>query len=82
MMLLYLLIGLPLIKGDDVAAYVDTFPSHIPHCDMRGLPPSAISCIHLAPDGSLVHAKDLRSSGEVDGDRGGVFGGLRGPKWR
>ena len=61
-MLLYLLLGLPLIKGDDVAAYVDTFPSQIPHCDMRGLPPSAISCIHLAPDGSLVHAKDLRST--------------------
>ena len=56
-MLLYLLIGLPLIKGDDVAAYVDTFPSRIPHCDMRGLPPSAISCIHLSSDGSLVHAR-------------------------
>ena len=61
-MLIYLLIGLPLIKGDDVAAYVDSFPAPIPHCDMRGLPPSAISCIHLAPDGSLVHAKDLRST--------------------
>ena len=61
-MLLYLLLGLPRIKGDDVAAYVDAFPSPIPHCDMRGLPPAALSCVHLAPDGSLVHAKDLRST--------------------
>ena len=61
-MLRWLLLGLPLIKGDDVAAYVNTFPSQIPHCDMRGLPPSAVACIHLAPDGSLVHAKDLRST--------------------
>ena len=29
---------------------------------MRGLPPAALSCVHLAPDGSLVHAKDLRST--------------------
>ena len=61
-MLRWLLLGLPLIKGDDVAAYVNTFPPRIPHCDMRGLPPAALSCIHLAPDGSLVHAKDLRST--------------------
>ena len=44
-MLLYLLLGLPRIKGDDVAAYVDACPSPIPHCDMRGLPPAAISCV-------------------------------------
>ena len=61
-MMLAALTWLPLASGDDVAAYVNTFPPRIPHCDMRGLPPAALSCIHLAPDGSLVHAKDLRST--------------------
>ena len=61
-MMLAALTWLPLASGDDVAAYVNTFPSPIPHCDMRGLPPAALSCIHLAPEGSLVHAKDLRST--------------------
>ena len=53
-MLLYLLLGLPRIKGDDVAAYVDAFPSPIPHCDMRGLPPAA------APGGAAGAARLLR----------------------
>ena len=57
-----LLLPLYSVRADDVRAYVAAFPAVTPHCDMAGLASGAISCIHLAPDGSLLHGRDLKTT--------------------